>query len=47
MIFDVLTVPGLEHLSAFLEFEPVAQRQQKEVQQKEKEPFLARLIARL
>jgi hypothetical protein len=47
VIFDVLTVPGLEHLSAFLEPEPVAQKQEKEEQQKEKEPFLARLMARL
>ena len=43
MMFDVLMVPGLEHLSSFLDSEPVMQERKEE----EKEPFLARLLARL
>ena len=45
MIFDVLMVPGSEHLSSFLDSEPV--RQEGEEEEREKEPFFARLLARL
>ena len=43
VIFDVLMVPGSEHLSTFLGPEPAAQ----EEEERHKEPFLARLMARL
>jgi hypothetical protein len=43
VILDVLVVPGLEELSAILEKEPAVQ----EKEEREKEPFLARLMARL
>jgi hypothetical protein len=42
LIFDVLVVPGSEQLSTVLEMEPAVQREEKE---KEKEPFLVRLLA--
>jgi hypothetical protein len=41
-IFDVLVVPGSEELSAILEKEPAVQDEE----DREKEPFFARLIAR-
>jgi len=45
MRFDILMVPGLEHLSTFLDPERVGQeRKEKE---EEKEPFFARLVKRL
>lgn len=43
LIFDVLVVPGSEELSAILEKEPAVQ----EEEEREKEPFLVRLMARL
>jgi hypothetical protein len=43
VIFDVLVVPGLEELSGILEQEPAVQ----EEEEREKEPFLVRLMARL
>jgi hypothetical protein len=43
LIFDVLVVPGSEQLSTVLEMEPAVQREEEE---REKEPFLARLLAR-
>jgi hypothetical protein len=43
LIFDVLVVPGSEQLSAVLEPEPPAQHQEEE---RDKEPFLARLLTR-
>ena len=43
LIFDVLVVPGSEQLSTVLEMEPAAQHQEEE---REKEPFLVRLLAR-
>jgi hypothetical protein len=44
VIFDVLIVPGSEQLSALLAGEPALQQDEDE---KEKAPFLARLLARL
>jgi len=44
LIFDVLVVPGSEQLSTLLEMEPVVQHAEEE---REKEPLLARLLARL
>jgi hypothetical protein len=43
LIFDVLVVPGAEELSTVLEPEQAVQQQEEE---REKEPFLARLLAR-
>jgi hypothetical protein len=43
LIFDVLVVPGSEQLSTLLEMEPAVQHEEEE---KEKEPLLARLLAR-
>ena len=43
VIFDVLAVPGLEELSAILEKDPAVQDEE----EREKEPFLVRLMARL
>ena len=43
LIFDVLVVPGSEQLSTFLEMEPAVQQEEEE---REKEPFLVRLLAR-
>ncbi len=43
LIFDVLVVPGSEQLSTVLEMEPAVQHEEEE---KEKEPFLVRLLAR-
>jgi hypothetical protein len=43
VIFDVLVVPGSEHLSAILTVEPALQ----DKEEREKAPFLARLLARL
>src|SRR6266498_1612738 len=43
LIFDVLVVPGSEQLSTVLEMEPVVQHEEEE---REKEPFLVRLLAR-
>ena len=43
LIFDVLVVPGSEQLSALLEMEPAVQHEEEE---REKEPLLARLLAR-
>ena len=43
LIFDVLVVPGSEQLSALLEMEPAVQHEEEE---REKEPFLVRLLAR-
>jgi len=43
LIFDVLVVPGSEHLSTLLEMEPAVQHGKEE---REKEPLLARLLAR-
>jgi len=43
LIFDVLVVPGSEQLSTVLEMEPAVQHEEKE---REKEPFLVRLLAR-
>jgi hypothetical protein len=44
LIFDVLVVPGSEELSTLLEMEPAVKHEQKE---REKEPLLVRLLARL
>jgi len=44
LIFDVLVVPGSEQLSALLEREPVVQHEEEE--EREKEPFLVRLLTR-
>ena len=43
LIFDVLVVPGSEQLSALLHMEPAVQHEEEE---REKEPFLARLLTR-
>jgi hypothetical protein len=43
LIFDVLVVPGSEQLSTVLEMEPAVQHEEEE---REKEPFLVRLLAR-
>jgi hypothetical protein len=43
LIFDVLVVPGSEQLSTVLEMEPAVEHEDEE---KEKEPFLVRLLAR-
>jgi len=43
LIFDVLVVPGSEQLSILLETEPAVLHEEEE---KEKEPLLARLLAR-
>jgi len=43
LIFDVLVVPGSEQLSTVLEMEPAVQHEEEE---REKEPFLVRLMAR-
>ncbi len=43
LIFDVLVVPGSEQLSTVLEMEPAVQHEEEE---REKEPFLARLLTR-
>jgi hypothetical protein len=43
LIFDVLVVPGSEQLSTVLEMEPAVQHEE---EGREKEPFLARLLAR-
>jgi hypothetical protein len=43
LIFDVLVVPGSEQLSTLLETEPAVQHAEEE---REKEPVLARLLAR-
>ena len=43
LIFDVLVVPGSERLSTLLETEPAVLHEEEE---KEKEPLLARLLAR-
>ncbi len=43
LIFDVLVVPGSEQLSTVLEMEPAVQQEEEE---REKEPFLVRLLAR-
>jgi hypothetical protein len=43
LIFDVLVVPGSEQLSAVLEMEPAVQHEEEE---REKEPFLVRLLTR-
>jgi len=45
LIFDVLVVPGSEHLSTVLEMEPAVQQEEEE-EEREKEPFLVRLLAR-
>jgi hypothetical protein len=45
LIFDVLVVPGSERLSALLDKEPAVQEE--EEKEEEKEPFFARLLARL
>ena len=42
LIFDVLVVPGSEQLSTVLEMESVVQHEEEE---REKEPFLVRLLA--
>ena len=44
LIFDVLVVPGSEQLSTLLELEPAVQHAEEE---REKEPLLVRLLARL
>jgi hypothetical protein len=44
LIFDVLVVPGSEQLSTLLEMEPAVQHEEEE---REKEPLLVRLLARL
>ena len=44
LIFDVLVVPGSEQLSTVLEMEPAVQHEEEE---REKQPFLVRLLARL
>ena len=43
LTFDVLVVPGSEQLSTVLEMEPAVQHEEEE---REKEPFLVRLLAR-
>jgi len=43
LIFDVLVVPGSEQLSTLLHMEPAVQHEEEE---REKEPFLARLLTR-
>ena len=43
LIFDVLIVPGSEQLSTVLEMEPAEEHEEEE---REKEPFLVRLLAR-
>ena len=43
LIFDVLVVPGSEQLSTLLDMEPAVQH---EGEEREKEPLLARLLAR-
>jgi hypothetical protein len=43
LVFDVLVVPGSEQLSAVLDMEPAVQHEEEE---REKEPFLVRLLAR-
>jgi len=43
LIFDVLVVPGSEQLSALLDTESVVQHEEEE---REKEPFLVRLLTR-
>ena len=43
LIFDVLVVPGSEQLSALPEMEPAVQHEEEE---REKEPFLVRLLTR-
>jgi hypothetical protein len=43
LIFDVLVVPGSEQLSALLDMESVVQHEEEE---REKEPFLVRLLTR-
>jgi hypothetical protein len=43
LIFDVLVVPGSEQLSTVLEMETAVQHEEEE---REKEPFLVRLLAR-
>jgi hypothetical protein len=43
LIFDVLVVPGSEQLSAILDMEPAVQHKEEE---REKEPFLIRLLTR-
>ena len=42
LIFDVLVVPGSEQLSTVLEMEPTVRHEEEE---REKEPFLVRLLA--
>ena len=42
LIFDVLVVPGSEQFSTVLEMEPTVQHEEEE---REKEPFLVRLLA--
>ncbi len=44
LIFDVLVVPGSEQLSTLLDMEPAVQHEEEE---REKDPFLVRLLARL
>ena len=44
LIFDVLVVPGSEQLSTLLEVEPAVEHAEEE---REKEPLLVRLLARL
>jgi hypothetical protein len=46
VIFDVLVVPGSEELATVLEMDPAAQHEEHEEEETEKEPFLARLLAR-
>jgi hypothetical protein len=43
LIFDVLVVPGSEQLSVILGMEPAVQREEEE---REREPFLVRLLSR-
>jgi len=43
LIFDVLVVPGSEPLSALLDMEPSVQQAEEE---REKEPFLVRMLTR-
>ena len=43
LIFDVLVVPGSEQLSALLDMEPAVTQEEEE---REKEPFLVRLLTR-
>jgi len=44
LIFDILVVPGSEQLSALLDMEPAVEHEEEE---REKEPFLVRLLTRL